>query len=66
MGKTDRPARVADADLDGVEGGGLTDTQPGPTGYEPVTLERGLAKRYIGETEKNVWKAPANVKDAEG
>lgn len=47
---------LEDEDLERARGGGLL---ADPFGYEPITLERGAKAGYIGETEKNVWKAPA-------
>ena len=61
MTETDKPKPLDDAQMDQVEGGGMTGSDPGTSGYEPVTLERGARAPYIGETEKNVWKAPAGV-----
>lgn len=57
----DKPEVIADTALEMVDGGGLLDTSAGTFGFEPITLERGAKVRYIGETEKNVWKAPAGV-----
>ena len=61
MTETDKPKPLDDAQMDQVEGGGLMDTNAGTFGFEPVTMERGAQAPYIGETEKNVWKAPAGV-----
>jgi hypothetical protein len=71
--KREAAETVDDADLDTMQGGGLFDTKSGTFGFEPITLERGTHTpewrnlsdsdpgRYIGETEKNVWKAPAGT-----
>ena len=73
MNKDGKTEALADDALDDVHGGGLMDAEPGTFGFEAVTLERGLGPAhtpewtdhnpsdpgYVGETEKNVWKAPA-------
>ena len=68
-----KPEAIDDAELDRINGGGLLDAKSGTFGFEPITLERGAHTpewrnlndsdpgRYIGETEKNVWKAPAGT-----
>ena len=70
---TGKPEAIKDAELDAAIGGGLSGTESGAFGFEPITLERGVhspewrnprkgdAGGYIGETEKNVWKAPAGT-----
>lgn len=44
------PREIDETALEDVNGGGLLDAEPGTFGTAP---------RYIGETEKSVWKAPA-------
>ncbi len=67
------PEAIDDTALDAATGGRLMDTESSTFGFEPITLERGArapewrkprkgdAGGFIGETEKNVWKAPAGL-----
>ncbi len=58
MAKREKPEALEDDALDQAKGGGLL---PDPFGVVQGTPGRGTATPYIGETEKNIAKAPAGV-----
>lgn len=67
MTDQDKPNPLRDGELDDMSGGG----NPGVTeelygAYNVIVPGKtGQLTRYIGETEKNVWKAPAGVMQAD-
>ena len=57
-GKSEPTVEALDDDaLDRTCGGGLLDTEAGTFGAK---------SRYIGETEKGIWKAPAGLRVTHG
>ncbi|MBY8977234.1 hypothetical protein KHP62_15555 [Rhodobacteraceae bacterium NNCM2] len=52
-----KPQEISDPSLDVVTGGGLSAPSP-----QTKIGQGGVpSTQYIGETEKNVWKAPAGL-----
>ena len=60
MADREKPEKLNDSDLDGAEGGGVFGTPSGGWGSR-WSDHNPSDPGYIGETEKNVWKAPAGT-----
>ena len=60
MSKDEKAKPLADTELDKAQGGGVFGTPSGGWG-DRWSDHNPSDPGYIGETEKNVWKAPAGT-----